>query len=159
MKQVTQIKLFAKNVTDLKIIAALCQDSVGSVENIRRNKKDKSFSILINRFKWENSNQLKENQGDPLRVEAILFFRWVLSVKSRGLKRKGLGEYFYLLDINYKNVDGKNNVRLIFSGNVEILLEVEYLEAFMKDIGEVYNAKSGKFPSHRPNHSTQMTDG
>ena len=149
MKQVTQIKLFAKNATDLKVIATLCQDSVGTVENIRRNKKDKSFSILINRFKWENANQLKENQGPPLRVEAVLFFRWVLSVKSRGLKRKGLGEYFYLLDINYKSVDGVNNVELIFSGNVEILLEVEYLEAFMRDIGEVYYAKSGKFPTHK----------
>ena len=92
---------------------------------------------------------MKENQGPPLRVEAVLFFRWVLSVKSRGLKRKGLDEYFNLLDINYKNVDGINNIRLIFSGNIEILLEVEYLEAFMKDIGEVYIAKSGKFPIHK----------
>ena len=149
MKQVPQIKLFAKNSTDLKVIAALCQDSVGTSENIRRSKKDKSFSILINRFKWESSNQLKENKGPPLRVETVLFFRWVLSVKSRGLNKKGLGKYFYLLDINYESVDGINSIRLIFSGNVEILLEVEYLEAFMKDIGEVYYAKSGKFPTHK----------
>ena len=51
MIQVAQIKLFAKNAADLRVITALCQDSVGTVENIRRNKKDKSFSILINRFK------------------------------------------------------------------------------------------------------------
>ena len=149
MKQLTKIKLFAKSTNDLKVISALCQDSVGTSENIRRNKKDKSFSILINRFKWENSNQLKENQEPPLRVETVLFFRWVLSVKSRGLKRKRLGQYFYLLDINYKSVDGFNSIQLIFSGNVEIFLEVEYLEAFMKDIGEVYYAKSGKFPAHK----------
>ena len=149
MEQVPQIKLFAKNATDLRVIAALCQDSIGTAENIRRNKKEKSFSILINRFKWENSNHLKENQGPPLRVETVLFFRWVLSVKSRGLKRKRLGQYFYLLDINYKSVDGFNSIQLIFSGNVEIFLEVEYLEAFMKDIGEVYYAKSGKFPVHK----------
>ena len=149
MKQVTQIKLFAKNAKDLKVIAALCQDSIGTLENIRRNKKDKSFSVLINRFKWENINQLKENKGSPLRVETVLFFRWVLSVKSRGLNKKGLGKYFYLLDINYKSVDGINNVVLIFSGNVEIFLEVEYLEAFMKDVGKVYYAKSGKFPIHK----------
>ena len=149
MKEVTQIKLFAKNAKDLKVIAALCQDSIGSSENMRRNKKDKSFSLLINRFKWENSNQLKENKGSPLRIETVLFFRWVLSVKSRGLNKKGLGKYFYLLDINYESVDGINSIRLIFSGNVEILLEVEYLEAFMKDIGEVYYAKSGKFPTHK----------
>ncbi len=149
MKQVTQIKLFAKNAKDLKVIAALCQDSIGSSENIRRNKKDKSFSILINRFKWENSNQLKENKGPPLRVETVLFFRWVLSVKSRGLKRKRLGQYFYLLDINYKSIDGFNSIQLIFSGNVEIFLEVEYLEVFMKDIGDAYYAKSGKFPAHK----------
>ena len=82
MKQVTQIKLFAKNTKDLKVIAALCQDSVGTSESIRRNKKGKSFSVLINRFKWENSNQLKENKRLPLRVESVLFFRWVLSVKA-----------------------------------------------------------------------------
>ena len=149
MKQVTQIKLFAKNAKDLKVIAALCQDSVGSSENIWRNKKDKSFSILINRFKWEGSNQLKENKGSPLRVETILFFRWVLSVKSRGLNKKGLGKIFYLLDINYKSVDGINSIRLIFSGKTEIFLEVEYLEVFMKDIGDAYYAKSGKFPAHK----------
>ena len=149
MKQVAQIKLFAKSAKDLKVFASLCQDSVGTLENIRHNKKDKSFSILINRLKWENSNQFKENNAPPLRVETVLFFRWVLSVKSRGLKRKGLGEYFYLLDINYKSVDGFNSIKLIFSGNVEIFLEVEYLEAFMKDIGEVYYAKSRKFPAHK----------
>mgnify|MGYP001245298981 CR=1 FL=1 len=149
MTQFNQIKLFAKSVKDLKVIAALCQDSVGTLENIRRNKKEKSFSVLINRFKWENSNLLKENKGSPLRVETVLFFRWVLSVKSLGLNKKGLSKYFYLLDINYKSFDGKNSIRLIFSGNVEILLEVEYLEAFMKDIGEVYYAKSGKFPTHK----------
>ena len=149
MEQLTQIKLFAKSAKDLKVIAALCQDSVGTSENILRNKKDKSFSILINRFKWEDSNQSKENKGPPLRVETVLFFRWVLSVKSRGLKRKGLEKYFYLLDINYKSVDGFNGIKLIFSGNVEIFLEVEYLEAFMKDIGKVYYAKSGRIPAHK----------
>ena len=149
MKQVTQIKLFAKSAKDLKVIATLCQDSVGASENIRHNKKGKSFSILINRFKWESSNKSKESKGPPLRVKTVLFFRWVLSVKSRGLNKKGLSKYFYLLDINYKSIDGINSIRLIFSGNVEILLEVEYLEAFMKDIGEVYYAKSGKFPTHK----------
>ena len=149
MKQVTQIKLFAKSAKDLKIFASLCQDSVGALENIRHDKRGKSFSILINRFKWESLNQVKGNKGQPLRVQSVLFFRWVLSVKSRGLNKKGLGKYFYLLDINYESVDGINSIRLIFSGNVEILLEVEYLEAFMKDIGEVYYARSGKFPKHK----------
>ena len=149
MKQETQIKLFAKSSKDLKVIAALCQDSVGISENIRRDKKEKSFSILINRMKWESSNQLKENKGKPLRVMTILFFRWVLSVKSRGLERKGVGKYFNLLDVNYKSIDGLNLIKLVCSGNIEISLEVEYLEAFMKDIGKVYYAKSGKFPSHK----------
>ena len=72
-----------------------------------------------------------------------------LDIWASVLKRKELGKYFYLLDINYESVDGINSIRLIFSGNVEILLEVEYLEAFMKDIGEVYYAKSGKFPAHK----------
>ena len=49
----------------------------------------------------KDTNQLKEKKGSPLRVETVLFFRWVLSVKSRGLNKKGLGKYFYLLDINY----------------------------------------------------------
>ena len=149
MKQVNQIKLFANSVKDLRVIGALCQDSVGTSENIRYNKKNKSFSILINRFKWDSSDPVKKNKGQPLRVEAILFFRWVLSVRSRGLKRKRLGKYFYLLDIDYESVNGLNGIRLIFSDNAEIYLEVEYLEAFMKDIGEVYYAKSGKFPTHK----------
>ena len=149
MEQVNKIRLFFKSTKDLEVVSALCQDSVGTIENIRRNKKNKSFSILINRFKWESSNQLKENKGPPLRVECVLFFRWVLSVKSRRLKRNGLGKYFYLLDINYKNVNGLNIIKLIFSDEAEILLEVEYLEGFMKDIGEVYYAKSGKFPAHK----------
>ncbi len=56
MKQATKIKLFAKSAKDLNVIAALCQDSIGISENIVRHKKDKSFSLLINRFKWESSN-------------------------------------------------------------------------------------------------------
>ena len=118
--------------------------------NLKKSCPNKSFSILINRFKWESSNHKKKNEEKPLRVETILFFRWVLSVNSRGLNRKGFGKYFYLLDINYENVDGLNIIRLIFSGNAEIFLEVEYLELFLKDIGEAYYAKSGKFPKSSP---------
>ncbi len=148
METVNKVKLFGNSLNDLRIISALCQDSVGNMEHMHRSKKGKSFSILLNRFRWELLNQEKSERIKTFRIPSVLFFRWVLSVKSKRLKTASFNEKFSLLGIDYKNFNGSKGLILIFSGGAEILIEVEYLEVFLKDIGSTYSAVSGKIPRH-----------
>ena len=47
--------------------------------------------------------------------------------------------------MKFEEYQSLSKVHLLFSGDAEICLEVEYLEAFIKDIGKSYVA-----PSRRP---------
>ena len=141
MSEKYPIKLFAKDVKDLEVISTLCQDAVGLSSNIRWLKGQKKFSILVNRFKWEDKESLKK----PRRISSIIFFQWVLSVKSLGFKHTNSDDWFSLLHMKFEEYRSFSEVHLLFSGDAEICLEVEYLEAFIKDIGKSYVA-----PSRRP---------
>ena len=123
MSEKYPIKLFAKDGKDLEVISTLCQDAVGLSSNIRWFKSQKKFSILVNRFKWEDKESLKK----PRRTSSIIFFHWVLSVKSLGFKHINSDDWFSLLHMKFEEYRSLSKVHLLFSGDAEIYLEVEYL--------------------------------
>ena len=143
-----KLKLFAETAEDLKVISTMCQDAVGVKSKLRWHKKDKMFSLIINRVMWEALDDISGERIHPERVQSIICFRWVISVKSRGFNLEERDNHFSLLSINYDNLKGSNHIRLIFSGNLEIFLQVEYLEAFLQDIGEAYPSITEKLPRH-----------
>ncbi len=143
-----KLKLFAETIKDLKVISTLCQDSVGVTSNMKWHRKDKIFSMIINRMMWEATQENISNGDSPLRSQSILLFRWINSVKSRGFSPKDGSKYFSLLNISYDELKSSNQVRLIFSVGLEIILEVEYLEVFLQDISNAYPSKTEKLPRH-----------
>ena len=48
------LKLLGKNIEDLKVISAYCQDSLVKVKDIIFLKKNKTFIMMISRFMWED---------------------------------------------------------------------------------------------------------
>ena len=143
-----KLKLSVKTVEDMNVMSTLCQDAVGMKRNMRWHQKDKMFSMTFNRFMWEDFQQGIEDRNHQYRIQSIMIFRWILSVKRRGFQVGSNSEYFSLLSISYKQNKGANRVSLIFSGDSEICLEVEYLEAFLNDIGDSYPAVIEKLPRH-----------
>ena len=82
-----KINLSAQNEEDLVIFSTLCQDSIIKIANIKWAKKSKRFYLLINRFCWELNDLSKKKSSNMLRINSLMSFNSVLSVKSAGIQQ------------------------------------------------------------------------
>lgn len=143
-----KLNLGALNKEDLVIFSTLCQDSIIKVSNIKWAKKSKSFKILITRLCWELHFNSKKK--DLIRVNSIISFNSVLSVKSKGIAQSRPNVITTLLTLKYKSNSYENqSIDLIFSGDGQITLDVECIDAFLKDISEPFKSVLNKLPNHR----------
>ena len=83
------------------------------------------------------------------RVNSILIFDNVFSVKSKGIQQSKSNMITSLLTINYNFLCfEKQSIDLIFSGNAQITIDVECIEAFLKDVSDPFESTSLKLPDH-----------
>ena len=80
------LKLIGKNIEDLQVISAYCQDSVVKLKDIVFLKKNKNFVMMLNRFMWEDLEKgaFRENK----RIRCAIKFDEVLKVRSKKLIKK-----------------------------------------------------------------------
>ena len=98
---------------------------------------------MINRFRWENGRQ------QPERVQSVLAFEDVMAVQSQGIDKADSDLVCSLLSISFvPTVDGAGRVELMLAGDGAIALNVEALEAVLRDVTQPYAAPSGKAPTH-----------
>ena len=144
-----KISLVAQNEEDLVVISTLCQDSIVKVANIKWAKKSKRFYLLINRFCWELNDLSKKKSLNMLRINSIMSFNSVLSVKSVGIQQNKTSDITSLLTLNYNFMTfEKQAIDLIFSGNSQITLNIECIDAYLKDISEPFEGTISKPPKH-----------
>ena len=144
-----KLSLAAQNEEDLVVISTLCQDSIIKVANIKWAKKSKRFYLLINRYCWELNDLSKKKSSNVLRINSIMSFNSVLSVKSVGIKQNNKSDITSLLALNYNFFTfEKQIIDLIFSGNSQITLNIECIDAFLKDISEPFESTTSKLPKH-----------
>ena len=144
-----KLSLVAQNEEDLVVISTLCQDSIIKVANIKWAKKSKRFYLLINRFCWELNDLSKKKSSNMLRINSIMSFNSVLSVKSAGIQQNNNSDITSLLTINYNFFNfEKQAIDLIFSGNSQISLNIECIDVFLKDISEPFEGTTSKQPKH-----------
>ena len=144
-----KLSLVAQNEEDLVVISTLCQDSIIKVANIKWAKKSKRFYLLINRFCWELNDLSKKKSSNMLRINSIMSFNSVLSVKSAGIQQNNNIDITSLLTINYNFFNfEKQAIDLIFSGNSQITLNIECIDVFLKDISEPFEGTTSKQPKH-----------
>ncbi len=137
------LNLGAFGADDLGIISALCQDAVTQVGDLRFDPRRHEFALLLNRFRWENRTSA------PERVRAGLLFRGVMAVKVQGIDRSEAGMILSLLSIGWEaGADGAGRVVLTFAGDGAIALEVEALDATLRDLTRPWTAPSGRAPAH-----------
>lgn len=140
------LNLGALDIEDLKIMSALVQDSVFPITEMKWSKKQRRFGLLLNRFRWEEGARVTTS---PERVQSLLAFDGVLNVSSQGIDRSDADMVLSLMSIEFTaGTDGAGEVLLTLAGDGAIRLEVEAIEATLKDVTRPYVAPSKRAPVH-----------
>lgn len=141
--------LGALDEEDLKVIATLAQDAVFPASEMKWQPGARRFAILLNRFRWEDADAARRRGRDFERVQSLLVFGNVLRVASQGVKPGDKDTILSLLDVVFvPGEDAAGQVLLTLAGDGAIRLEVEALEATLRDVTRPYRAPSGGVPHH-----------
>jgi hypothetical protein len=142
------LKLIALDPDDLAVISAHLQDAVMKVGDLAFLPRQKRFAAVANRFDWIDAIE-KDGARDKryARRRAALRFDRVLRAQVQGLDLKSKDAVAELLAIRFEPGDPpQGQVTLDFSGGGAIRLSVECIEAELRDLGPVWQARS------RPKH-------
>jgi hypothetical protein len=140
----TELKLIALDEEDLAVVSSLLQDAVVRVADMTYVPAQKRFAAVLNRFDWEKA--LKEGK-DYRRQRTALRFDRVFGAQLKNVKPSGGDRILSLLAVSFEPGDlPGGHVTLTFSGDASIQLEVECIEAELKDLGLVWRTRS------RPEH-------
>ena len=140
------LKLAALDDEDLQIISAHMQDAVLKVGDMSWMPSRARFALVANRFDWPAAQR---DAGDrPRRARTGLHFERVLDVKSRNIRQQAKDGVLSLLAITFIPDDEPPGgvIELIFSGDGVIRLTVECIEAWMEDLGQMWETTA--IPRH-----------
>ncbi len=141
--------LGAEGADDLQVISSLTQDAVFPVTEMTWRASERTFALLLNRFRWEDEAAAKTRGRAFERVQSVLAFSGVLSVASQGVDRSDKDMILSLLSVDFESgEDGAGRVVLTLAGDGAIALEVECIEASLRDVTRPYIAPSKQKPAH-----------
>lgn len=143
-----QLKLIAFDAEDLSIVSAHLQDAVMRVGDMTYRSREKRFAAIVRRFDWTGAD------GKQLRRQSALRFERVLRARFAGFDRKQPTEVLALLAMTFAPAsadDPAGTVTLTFAGKAAIQLDVECLEAELRDLGPAWKAVA------RPRHPDSDT--
>ncbi|MFD2173365.1 DUF2948 family protein [Rhodobacter lacus] len=143
------LNLRAESAEDLAVIAALVQDAVLPVSEIRYEPKAHRLSMLLNRFRWEDKARAEAAGRTYERVQALFVISDVLKVASQGFDRQDGDLVLSVLDVGFEpGADGAGRVVLTLAGDGALAAEVECLAVDLRDVTRPYGAVSGQAPHH-----------
>lgn len=146
------LRLAAETEEDLRVISALVQDAVTGRSDVAWLAKRHRFALLVNRFRWEDADAARRQGRDFERVRSLLSFDSVLRVRSDGIDPEDRDSVYALLSMEFQPTDDASGViRLFFSGDGEIALDVECIDARLTDVTRPYAAPSRSAPDHPEN--------
>ena len=138
------LKLLAQDEEDLKIISAHLQDAVMRMGDLVYLPKRRRFAAVVSRFCWEDCG----NDKTGVRVRTGLHFDGVLKVSSRNVRRSDPEAVAELLAIDFTpHAGGGGRVDMMLSGGGSIRLDVECIDAVLRDMTEPRPAVAR--PAHR----------
>jgi len=143
------LNLGAGDAEDLRVLSALVQDAVFPGSEMRWEAKRRRFALLLNRFRWEDRLAAEARGRAYERARAVLAFENVLRVSSQGVTPKDRDTILSLLALEFEPAGETGGfVTLVLAGDGAIRLEVEALEARLRDVTRPYATPSGKAPDH-----------
>lgn len=139
--------LAAFDSEDLAVIAANLQDAVVRVADMAYLPREKQFALVAGRFDWIKAAS-EGSEGGCERCQTGLRFGRVLKVSCRGFCHRDKDLVLNLLHIGFEATNPPSGVvEFIFSAGRALRLEVECLEAEIRDLGVRWKTKS--IPCHQ----------
>ena len=123
-------KIIAQTTEDLRLIAALCSDSLTVSNKIKYLKDNKIFLIPIER-------PLNELGKKNKKIESILKFEYIEKSKSKNIIQDNDNKSLKLITIDIFKKNNNFEISLLFSDNAVINLETEIIEATLEDFKKV----------------------
>ena len=143
------LRLIAQDAEGVSVLSSLLQDAVFPATEMTYAPRRRRFALLLNRFRWEDREAAECARRGYERVQSLLVFEDVLSVKTQGIDRAGGDSVLSLLHIAFTpGPEGSGRVDLTLAGDGAIALQVEALDATLQDVTQPYLAPSGKVPAH-----------
>ncbi|MEZ5854981.1 MAG: DUF2948 family protein [Hyphomicrobiaceae bacterium] len=137
------LKLIAFDTEDLRVVSAHLQDATVRVSEMRYLKGEQRFAAVLNRFDWAQAHA--SGRDGLARRQAALRFERVQHAKVSGIDLSHAGDVLVLLAISFEarsTDDPAGWINLVFAGDKAIQLEVECIEAELRDLGPVWRTKS-----------------
>ena len=120
-------KIIAQNQDDLRVISALCSESIIKQSEIKFLKENKIFLISLERKNKENKN-FKE------KINSILKFEFIEESKSKNIDQNDKENFLELLAIESYKKQSNYEIILLFSNNAIINLFCEIIDCTLEDI-------------------------
>ena len=139
------LRLVALDQEDLAILSAHLQDAIVRVGDLVFLPGEHRFALAARRFDWEAGPD-----EPPRRRLTGLHFERVLSARIRDIPRDSPDAVLNLLAITFEEKEAPSGTAtLIFAEGGAVQLELECIEAQMKDLGPVWEAEN------RPVHDVE----
>lgn len=143
------LNLGALDDADLQVISSLVQDAVLPITEMSWRPGERRFTLLLNRFRWEDAPHAKARGRAVERVQSVLNFDNVLKISSRGIDREDKDVILSLLSVAFEaGEDAGGWIDLTLAGDGAIRLTVEALDVTLKDVTRPYIAPSRQVPDH-----------
>jgi hypothetical protein len=128
------LRLVALDQEDLAVISAHLQDAEVRVGDFAYLPRERRFALVAQRFDWETSPT-----EAPRRRLSGLHFERVLGARCRGVDRSRPDRVLNLLGVTFTETDAPSGTATLhFDDGSAIQLEMECVEAQMKDLGPVW---------------------
>ena len=143
------LRLIAFDAEDLQVVSAHLQDALVRVGDMAWLPEQDRFVLGLSRFDW-----MAAESGQCERAVASLQFNRVRTVRQNGVPQREPDTVLSLLAIGFEPGEAPaGHVLLTFSGGAALRLDVECLEAHLRDLGPRWTAKS------RPGHALDAGPG
>lgn len=143
------LSLKAESAEDLGVISTLVQDAVLTGAELHWDRKARTFSALLNRFRWEDAAPAQRANRPYERVQTALVIGSVQAVRQQGLGRPDKGTILSVLSLDWEPAEeGAGRIVLTLAGDGAIAIDAECIDATLRDLTRPYVAPSGKAPAH-----------
>ncbi len=137
------LKLLARDAEDLSVMSVHLQDAELKIADLVYLPRERRFAFAVDRFDWERRTLENKN----CRRRTAVHFEDVTKVSSRGVPLDDKAAKLNLLALAFEpGEEPSGAVNLLIEGGGIIRVEVDCLEAALKDLGPTWDC--GCCPSH-----------
>jgi hypothetical protein len=143
-----QLKLVALDHDDLKIISANLQDAILQLSDMAYIPSENRFAAIASRFDWLSAEAGGGMQSNLRRCKCAVRFDRVRRAQVHKIRPGESSAVVELLAVTYEESDAPSGfITLHFAGGGAIRLEVECIEAELRDLGAAWRT------AVKPEHS------